>query len=72
MIGRIRGIQFSGILYKLKETELRSAKRSYLRRFPVARFSALTLWGICPDRIKMTDNRLGFGKKLIWPPEASQ
>jgi len=24
------------------------------------------LWGIEPDFIKMTHNRLGFGKKLIW------
>jgi hypothetical protein len=31
----------------------------------------LHLWSLTPDFIKMTDNRLGFGKKLIWLPEAS-
>jgi uncharacterized protein YhbP (UPF0306 family) len=66
MIGKIRGIQFSGIMHKLEGAELKSAKKYYLERFPIARFSALFLWGIKPDMIKMTDNRLGFGKKLIW------
>ncbi len=66
MIGRIRGIQFSGLLHKLNGEELEIAKKQYLQKFPIARFSTLMLWGINPDMMKMTDNRLGFGKKLIW------
>ena len=66
MIGKIRGIQFSGIVRKLEGEEVRHAKKAYLHRFPVARFSDLTLWGLEVHYIKMTDNRLGFGKKLIW------
>ena len=66
MIGKIRGIQFSGSLHKLKDEELKAAKKQYLQKFPIARFSALMLWGINPDMMKMTDNRLGFGKKLNW------
>ena len=66
MVGMIRGIQFSGILINLKGEELKSAKQAYLSTFPIARFSRLHLWGLTPDFIKMTDNRLGFGKKLIW------
>jgi hypothetical protein len=66
MIGKIRGIQFSGRLHKLKGEELKTSKKQYLQKFPIARFSTLMLWGIKPDMIKMTDNRLGFGKKLIW------
>jgi len=66
MVGKIRGIQFSGTLTKLAGAELKDAKQAYLYTFPVARFSRLNLWGLTPDFIKMTDNRLGFGKKLIW------
>ena len=66
MIGKLRGIQFSGTMFKLEGSDLKSAKKAYLKKFPIARFSTLYLWGIRPDIIKMTDNRLGFGKKLIW------
>lgn len=66
MVGKIRGIQFSGNLTGLKGEELKNAKNAYLKVFPIARFSRLHLWGLTPDFIKMTDNRLGFGKKMIW------
>ena len=66
MVGKIRGIQFSGYLTNLKGEELKNAKNAYLKVFPIARFSRLHLWGLTPDFIKMTDNRLGFGKKMIW------
>ena len=66
MIGKIRGIQFTGTMFRLEGTELKSAKKKYLERCPFARFSSLFLWGIRPDMMKMTDNRLGFGKKLYW------
>jgi uncharacterized protein YhbP (UPF0306 family) len=32
----------------------------------------LHLWSLAPDYIKMTDNRLGFGTKLIWKTEEFQ
>ncbi len=66
MIGKLRGIQFSGTMFKLEDPYLKPAKKAYLKKFPIARFSTLYLWAITPDLIKMTDNRLGFGKKLIW------
>jgi hypothetical protein len=66
MVGKIRGIQFAGMMFKLSGEELKPARKQYLHKFPVARFSELFLWGLRPDHIKMTDNRLGFGKKLIW------
>jgi uncharacterized protein YhbP (UPF0306 family) len=72
MIGKIRGIQFSGLMHKLEGEELITSKKRYLKKFPVARFSTLFLWGLKPDLIKMTDNRLGFGKKLIWSSGSSQ
>jgi uncharacterized protein len=66
VIGKIRGIQFTGELTELSGKELSLAKKAYLMKFPVAILMKTTLWGIVPDFIKMTDNRLGFGTKLIW------
>ena len=64
--GKIRGIQFAGAMRLLTGKELKEAKRAYLEMFPVARLAKLHLWGVEPDFIKYTDNRLGFGKKLLW------
>ena len=66
MIGKIQGVQFSGMMTEIKEEESNEAKKAYIKRFPVAAFSELQLWRIEPDFIKFTDNRLGFGKKMIW------
>jgi uncharacterized protein YhbP (UPF0306 family) len=45
---------------------LQKASRAYLRRFPVAALMETRLWMVELTHIKMTDNRLGFGKKLVW------
>jgi len=66
MVGQIQGIQFTGLIYELKGEILNKANKAYLKKFPIARLADLLLWGIEPDFIKMTHNRLGFGKKLIW------
>ena len=66
IIGKIRGIQFSGLITELKGSLLSKAHLRYLKKFPIAILKETTLWAIEPDFIKMTDNRLGFGKKLIW------
>jgi len=66
MIGKIQGIQFTGPMTELDGDLLKKATRAYLKNFPIARLKDLLLWGIQPDFIKMTHNRLGFGKKLIW------
>jgi len=66
IIGKIRGIQFTGTITDLKDQNNTSARISYLKRFPFAILKETALWSIEPDYIKMTDNRLGFGKKLYW------
>lgn len=66
MTGKIRGIQFAGLMRELQGEELMKSKKAYLKRFPIARMASLELWGLQPEEIKMTDNRLGFGKKLYW------
>ena len=62
IVGRVQGLQLCGTAARADET----ARRAYLKRFPYAALAALTLWAIRPDYMKLTDNTLGFGKKLIW------
>lgn len=66
VVGKIQGIQFTGTLIKAENEMLAKAKTIYLKRFPFAVLMETTLWVLMVDYIKMTDNRLGFGKKLIW------
>jgi len=66
IVGKIQGIQFQGIVYKPAGEELDKVKLRYLKRFPIAALMDTHLWAIKLKYIKMTDNRFGFGKKLIW------
>ena len=66
IIGKIRGIQFQGIVTEPEGELSARVKRAYLKRFPVAMLMDTHLWVVELTLIKMTDNRLGFGKKLIW------
>jgi uncharacterized protein YhbP (UPF0306 family) len=66
LIGKIRGIQFQGIVSEPDEDILSKARWAYLKRFPPAALMDTHLWVVKLTHIKMTDNRLGFGKKLIW------
>ena len=61
VIGKIQGVQFKG-----KMLESRDVRKVYLKRFPYALALNPTLWSIEVSSFKMTDNRLGFGKKIIW------
>lgn len=67
IIGNIRGIQFQGIVSEPEGEMAEKAQKAYIRRFPVAMLMDTHLWIVRLTHIKMTDNRLGFGKKLIWP-----
>ena len=69
VIGKIRGIQFQGIVSEPEGDLLARAKSGYLKRFPVAALMDTRLWIVKLTHIKMTDNRFGFGKKLIWKSE---
>jgi len=66
VIGKIRGIQFQGIVSEPVGEDLVLVKKAYLKRFPVAMLMETHLWLVELTHIKMTDNRLGFGKKIIW------
>jgi uncharacterized protein len=66
VIGKIRGIQFQGFISEPEDDLLAKSKSAYLKRFPVAALMETRLWIVRLTYIKMTDNRFGFGKKLIW------
>ncbi len=72
LVGKIRGIQFQGIVSEPAGELLEKAKSAYLKRFPVAALMDTRLWIVKLTHIKMTDNRLGFGKKLIWAQDGME
>lgn len=63
IVGKIQGVQFRGFFSKLEDEKL---KKLYFKSFPHAIIMKPDLWKIEVDYFKMTDNTLGFGKKLIW------
>ena len=65
IVGRVQGIQICGIA----ERGDSEAHTTYIKRFPYAAVAPLTLWAVRPTMMKLTDNTLGFGKKLIWESE---
>ncbi len=68
-VGKIQDVQFNGTMERPGKELASIAKKSYLKRFPYAVLMKTSLWVLKPTFIKMTDNRLGFGKKLIWGKE---
>ncbi|MDD2195842.1 MAG: pyridoxamine 5'-phosphate oxidase family protein [Bacteroidales bacterium] len=66
IIGKIQGIQLQGIISEARDGLLVEARKAFLKRFPIAMLMKTTLWVVDLTFLKFTDNRLGFGKKLIW------
>lgn len=59
----IKGVQYRG---QGRLTEDEQALKAYQRRFPVAKKVTAPLWEIAIEELKMTDNALGFGSKIVW------
>lgn len=68
IVGRVQGLQICGTAHRGDA----AATRTYIKRFPYAAAATLEIWVIEPDFMKLTDNTLGFGKKLIWNREQSE
>ncbi|MEA1920827.1 MAG: pyridoxamine 5'-phosphate oxidase family protein [Campylobacterota bacterium] len=62
-VGKIQGIQFQA---EMRISENSIDKTRYFKAYPYALAMNPTLWKIQLVRMKLTDNRLGFGTKLIW------
>lgn len=71
MVGKIRGVQFTGKISKISDELLDKYRAEYIKKFIyVKHFIGNTpFWIIEPDFLKLTDNNLGFGKKIIWNSE---
>jgi len=78
LVGKIQGIQLTGHVLECQSLENQStpigitpekARSVYIKKFPYAIATQLHLWVLVIDYLKMTDNRLGFGKKLEWKRE---
>ena len=65
VVGRVQGIQIVGAAERGDD----EARKCYIKRFPYAAAAPLELWMVRPTIMKLTDNTLGFGKKLIWQSE---
>ena len=65
IVGRIQGLQILGKAERGDD----EARKSYIKRFPYAAAADLNIWMVAPTLMKLTDNTLGFGKKLIWQSE---
>jgi uncharacterized protein YhbP (UPF0306 family) len=63
IVGKIQGVQFKGKCIPLNDESL---KKLYFKSFPYALAMNPKLWSIKVNYFKMTDNNLGFGKKIIW------
>lgn len=66
VIGKIEGLQIKGLALRASETSIKNTKIEYLKKYPYAVFMDLDLWVLKPTMFKLTDNKLGFGNKLIW------
>ncbi len=65
-VALIKGIQYRGRAVILDGDAETSARTLYCKHFPVAVAMKAPIWQLQLDEVKMTDNALGFGKKLLW------
>ena len=63
---QVKGIQFEGIVLPFKNELSKYASLKYYESHPIAVAMLGEIWTIQINRIKYTDNTLGFGKKIIW------
>ncbi|GAA0503479.1 YhbP family protein [Tatumella terrea] len=63
---KIQGIQYAGEIFQPEGEREKQALACYQQHFPIARAMKAPLWEIRLDELKMTDNTLGFGKKIHW------
>lgn len=63
---QIRGIQLEGVLLENNHPLARSASGHYHKKNPLALAMPGEIWTIQINRIKFTDSKMGFGKKLTW------
>jgi uncharacterized protein YhbP (UPF0306 family) len=71
-VGKIQGLQFCGKMINVTGKLKTKAITAYLKRFPYAVLSGTPIRIVEITYAKFTDNRLGFGKKIIWEKISSE
>src|SRR6266498_4474237 len=62
----VKGIQFDGIVLEAGHATAVQASAFYYKQFPMALAVPGEIRVIQINHIKMTDSKMGFGKKIIW------
>ena len=62
----IKGIQFEAIVLDIQQPLVKRTLGIYMKKYPLALAIPGDIWALQINHIKMTDNTLGFGKKIIW------
>ncbi len=65
-INKVRGAQIEGNFMEPGDEQMKEAKKNYYKKFPFALVIPGDIWLIELIKIKFTDNRLGFAKKINW------
>jgi len=66
----LKGIQFSGTIELINDgNTYKEGLKLYQKRFPIAHLHKKALWKLSFIKIKLTNNTLGFGTKLMWEKE---
>ena len=63
IIYKIQGLQIQGTVFKTTES---AKQNNYIKRFPYAMIANTSFWELKINNLKLTDNSLGFGKKIYW------
>jgi len=63
---QLKGIQFEGTILPEVHPLAQQAFVHYHKHHPIALAMSGKMWTIQVTEIKMTDNSLGFGKKIVW------
>ncbi len=66
----IKGIQYAGEIFRPTEEREKLALACYQKQFPIAKAMKAPVWEIRLDELKMTNNTLGFAKKIYWQRSA--
>jgi uncharacterized protein YhbP (UPF0306 family) len=66
ILSEIKGVQYQGEM-KIVDNNDKASYQLYCERFQeLTHALPINLWKLQLDEIKMTNNKLGFGKKIVW------
>ena len=64
--GIVIGVQYQGKVVTDDQKKTKKATRRYYKKFPFAKAMDGNIVVVELTLVKLTDNKLGFGKRLIW------